>query len=86
MRLNMAAAIIAPGDARRYAKHLSARGIPPLLQATATAKALRFHGRRIADHILAGRLAQTIPCRLSSSSLRLSTHPRSCSARPRGTL
>lgn len=78
----MAAAIIAPGDARRYAKHL----IPPLLQATATAKALRFHGRRIADHILAGRLAQSIPCRLSSSSLRLITHPRSCSGRPRGTL
>ena len=79
----MAAAIIAPGDARRYAKHL---GIPPLLQATATAKALRFHGRRIADHILAGRLAQSNPCRLSSSSLRLITHPRSCSAQPRGTL
>ncbi len=83
----MAAVIIAPGDARRYAKHLSAPGIPPRLLTTCTANALRFHGLlRIANYILAGHQAQSTPCRPSGSYMRLSMHPHNRRRRPRGML
>lgn len=83
----MAAVIIAPGDARRYAKHLSAPGIPPRVPTTRTASALRSHGLlRIADYPLAGHQAQFIHCHPSGSYMRLSTHPRNRRRRPRGML
>lgn len=72
----MAAVIIAPGDARRYAIYLTARKSPLfLLQTTANAKA---DGYRLAAH--------STSCHPNRSCLRLTTGQRHHSTRTMGVL